>query len=159
MVIQLFSAAFAELTFPDLSCIFFFLLTLLSDNDGFEAINSVGMPGMNRTDDNIGIGSLTCTGTDALTWVSEVTTSRTWNTERFSERGRLLGIEAVFCDANEIWYGGGNIHRTAFGGRNNQYYAEDGNYGYLIEELGARILQTDRPGFMLDYLRKKGLHD
>ena len=35
----------------------------------------------------------------------------------------------------------------------------DGNYGYLIEELGARILQTDRPGFMLDYLRKKGLHD
>ena len=30
MVIQLFSAAFAELTFPDLSCIFFFLLTLLS---------------------------------------------------------------------------------------------------------------------------------
>ena len=31
MVIQLFSAAFAELTFTDLSCIFFFLLTLLSD--------------------------------------------------------------------------------------------------------------------------------
>ena len=118
------------------------MLTLLSDNDGFEAINSVGMPGMNRTDDNIGIGSLTCTGTDALTWVSEVTTSRTWNTERFSERGRLLGIEAVFCDANEIWYGGGNIHRTAFGGRNNQYYAEDGNYGYLVGAYEAEAMQN-----------------
>ena len=118
------------------------MLTLLSDNDGYEAINSVGMPGMNRTDDNIGIGSLTCTGTDALTWVSEVTTSRTWNTERFSERGRLLGIEAVFCDANEIWYGGGNIHRTAFGGRNNQYYAEDGNYGYLVGAYEAEAMQN-----------------
>ena len=118
------------------------MLTLLSDNDGYEAINSVGMPGMKRTDDNIGIGSLTCTGTDALIWVSEVTTSRTWNTERFTQRGHLLGIEAVFCDANEIWYGGGNIHRTAFGGRNNQYYAEDGNYGYLVGAYEAEAMQN-----------------
>ena len=117
------------------------MLTLLSDNDGYEAINSVGMPGMNRTDDNIGIGSLTCTGTDSLRWVSEVATSRTWNTERFAQRGRLLGIEAVFCDANEIWYGGGNIHRTAFGGRNNQYYAEDGNFGYLVGAYEAEAMQ------------------
>ena len=100
------------------------------------------MPGMKRTDDNIGIGSLTCTGTDALIWVSEVTTSRTWNTERFTQRGHLLGIEAVFCDANEIWYGGGNIHRTAFGGRNNQYYAEDGNYGYLVGAYEAEAMQN-----------------
>ena len=118
------------------------MLTLLSDNDGYEAINSVGMPGMNRTDDNIGIRSLTCTGTASMKWVSEVTTSRTWNTERFAERGRLLGIEAVFCDANEIWYGGGNIHRTAFGGRNNQYYSEDGNFGYLVGAYEAEAMQN-----------------
>lgn len=35
----------------------------------------------------------------------------------------------------------------------------DKNWGYLIDELGARILQTDRPMQMLDYLRKRGLHD
>lgn len=35
----------------------------------------------------------------------------------------------------------------------------DGNYGYLIETLGARILQSDRPAALLDYLRKKGWHD
>lgn len=35
----------------------------------------------------------------------------------------------------------------------------DGNYGYLIETLGARILQSDRPAELLNYLRKKGWHD
>jgi glycerophosphoryl diester phosphodiesterase len=35
----------------------------------------------------------------------------------------------------------------------------DENWGYLIDELGAGILQTDRPAQLLDYLRKRGLHD
>jgi len=34
----------------------------------------------------------------------------------------------------------------------------DNTWGYLINELGARILQTDRPAMMLEYLREKGLH-
>ena len=33
------------------------------------------------------------------------------------------------------------------------------SYGYLIEQLGARILQTDQPAYLLDYLRKKGWHN
>jgi glycerophosphoryl diester phosphodiesterase len=37
--------------------------------------------------------------------------------------------------------------------------APDRTWGYLIDELDARILQTDRPAQMLDYLRKRGLHD
>lgn len=32
-------------------------------------------------------------------------------------------------------------------------------WGYLIDTLGARIIQTDRPALLLDYLKKKGLHD
>jgi glycerophosphoryl diester phosphodiesterase len=35
----------------------------------------------------------------------------------------------------------------------------DGTWGYLINELGAGILQTDRPAMMLEYLNKRGLHD
>lgn len=34
----------------------------------------------------------------------------------------------------------------------------DQTWGYLIDELGAGILQTDRPQYMLEYLRSKGLH-
>jgi glycerophosphoryl diester phosphodiesterase len=35
----------------------------------------------------------------------------------------------------------------------------DGTWGYLINDLSAGILQTDRPAMMLDYLRQKDLHD
>jgi glycerophosphoryl diester phosphodiesterase len=35
----------------------------------------------------------------------------------------------------------------------------DGTWGYLIDTLGARILQTDRPALLLEYLKKKGVHD
>ena len=35
----------------------------------------------------------------------------------------------------------------------------DGTWGYMIDSLGARILQTDRPQLMLDYLRSRNLHE
>lgn len=34
----------------------------------------------------------------------------------------------------------------------------DATWGYLINELGAGILQTDRPEMMIEYLKEKGLH-
>lgn len=34
----------------------------------------------------------------------------------------------------------------------------DATWGYLVDSLGARILQTDRPTMMLEYLQKRGLH-
>lgn len=33
----------------------------------------------------------------------------------------------------------------------------DANYGYLIDSLGFRIIQTDRPEYLIDYLQKKNL--
>ena len=35
----------------------------------------------------------------------------------------------------------------------------DKGYGYLIDTLGARIIQTDRAEYLLNYLRTKGMHD
>lgn len=32
-------------------------------------------------------------------------------------------------------------------------------YGYLIDSLNAKIIQTDRPEFLLNYLRNRRLHD
>lgn len=118
------------------------LLSLISDNDGYNAIDSIGMPSATRTDDNSGIGPLICNGNSCVGWVSETTTARTWNHQRFSSRGELLGVEAVFCNANEIWYGGGDMHRTPFGGRNAQYFSEDGNMGYIIGAYEAEAMQA-----------------
>lgn len=35
----------------------------------------------------------------------------------------------------------------------------DATWGYLIDTLGARILQTDRPAYLIEYLKGRGLHD
>ena len=35
----------------------------------------------------------------------------------------------------------------------------DGTWGYMIDTFGARILQTDRPQLMIEYLRSRNLHE
>ena len=35
----------------------------------------------------------------------------------------------------------------------------DDTYGFMIDSLGARILQTDRPQLMLEYFRSRNLHE
>ena len=35
----------------------------------------------------------------------------------------------------------------------------DAAYGYLINTLGARIIQTDTPAVLIDYLKSIGRHD
>lgn len=35
----------------------------------------------------------------------------------------------------------------------------DAAYGFLIDTYGARIIQTDRPAYLIEYLRSRGLHD
>lgn len=108
------------------------LLSLL--NAGTEEIADLGIPAVSQLDDNIGgMSAFTALdGEGGQYWACEVLTASTFNTERFQERGRLIGLEMSFCGANECWYGGGNIHRTQFCGRNQQYYSEDSVLGYFV---------------------------
>jgi glycerophosphoryl diester phosphodiesterase len=58
-----------------------------------------------------------------------------------------------------IWYN--TLWDWLCGGHHDDRAVEDleGTYGYMIDTLGARILQTDRPQLMLDYLRSRNLHE
>lgn len=58
-----------------------------------------------------------------------------------------------------IWYN--TLWDTMAGGHDDDMSLEnpDKGYGYLIDRLGARIIQTDRPQYLIDYLRKRKLHD
>lgn len=122
------------------------MLTLVADGQGTEAIVELGIPSVSRADDGSGIGSAGFLadpdGGYAQRWNSEMVTSSTFNVERFEERGRILGLEAYFTGYNEVWYGGGNLHRTSFGGRNNQYYSEDGTMGYIVGAHEAQGMQS-----------------
>lgn len=57
-----------------------------------------------------------------------------------------------------IWYN--TLWDTMAGAHDDDLSLENPNkgYGYLIDTLGARILQTDRPQYLLDYLKGRGLH-
>lgn len=59
-------------------------------------------------------------------YTTEVVLASTWNVELAREQGECIGEEGL---QNEItgWYGPGlNTHRSAFGGRNFEYFSEDG---------------------------------
>ncbi|WP_294619328.1 glycerophosphodiester phosphodiesterase family protein [uncultured Bacteroides sp.] len=58
-----------------------------------------------------------------------------------------------------IWYN--TLWDTMAGGHDDDMSLQDpdAGYGYLIDTLGCRIIQTDRPAYLLDYLRKRKLHD
>ena len=58
-----------------------------------------------------------------------------------------------------IWYN--TLWDTMAGGHDDDMSLQnpDSGYGDLIDTLGCRIIQTDRPAYLLDYLRKRKLHD
>lgn len=58
-----------------------------------------------------------------------------------------------------IWYN--TLWDTMAGGHDDDMSLQnpDSGYGYLIDTLGCRIIQTDRPAYLLNYLRKRKLHD
>ena len=58
-----------------------------------------------------------------------------------------------------IWYN--TLWDTVCGGHDDNLSLEDPDaaFGYLIDTLGARIIQTDRAEHLLSYLRQRGLHE
>ena len=68
-------------------------------------------------------------------------------------------IKQLLFKKSLIWY---NTLWGSLAGNHDDNLAltdPEKSYGYLIEQLGARILQTDQPAYLLDYLRKKGWHN
>lgn len=55
-----------------------------------------------------------------------------------------------------IWYN--TLWDTMAGGHDDDMSLKDPDkgYGYLIDELNAKIIQTDRPQYLIDYLKKIG---
>lgn len=70
-----------------------------------------------------------------------------------------LKLETSLKGRALIWYN--TLWDTMAGGHDDDMSLgnPDAGYGYLIDKLGARIIQTDRPQYLLDYLRSRKLHD
>jgi glycerophosphoryl diester phosphodiesterase len=70
-----------------------------------------------------------------------------------------LKVKDLLNGKSLIWYN--TLLDTMAGGHDDDMSLDDPDkgYGYLIDTLGARIIQTDRPDYLIDYLQKRGLHD
>ena len=121
------------------------------------AISSIGIPASVQSD---GPGGLTTgmaenvgAGTD---FSCENMLAQTWNKDLAYERGSIFGKQA-----NELhvtgWYGPGtNTHRSAFGGRNFEYYSED---SILAGYMCAGEVRGARDNGLLAYMKHFALND
>jgi glycerophosphoryl diester phosphodiesterase len=80
----------------------------------------------------------------------------------FQEENKALWLqikEQLNNNNSVIWIN--SLWDSLCGGYSDDKSLEDpdGTWGYLINELGAGILQTDRPAMMLEYLSKRELHN
>lgn len=84
------------------------------------------------------------TVTKTCFYASEVTVASTWNPELAKKMGRSIGNEGIIGQESNGtpysgWYAPGvNIHRTPFGGRNPEYYSEDGLFN---GKMAASLIQ------------------
>ena len=69
------------------------------------------------------------------------------------------GVTKTLGRNSLIWYN--TLWDTLSGGHDDDMALHnwDDAYGYLIDTLNARIIQTDRPQYLIDYLKERGLHD
>jgi beta-glucosidase len=101
-------------------------------------VESVQAPG---TRDENGPQGLTASlfggdGSDmaATAFTSEDVMAATFNTELMTEIGKVIGNNCLSAEITCLYGPGNNIHRTPFGGRNFEYYSED---GFLSGKMSA----------------------
>lgn len=88
-------------------------------------VESIGLPATIEADGPAAIKN-NYTGQSGTAYPAATMIAATWSKKLATERGRSMGQQCA--DMNIVgWYGPAmNIHRTAFSGRNFEYYSEDG---------------------------------
>lgn len=138
-------------------------------------IQSVGKIATSDCDGPAGLNNFV-TKTYGTPYPCEVLLAQTWNKELAYETGESMGQE--FADVkNYGWYGPAmNTHRSAFGGRNFEYYSEDGVLaGYLamnqvngaatkgvypyIKHFAVNDQECNREAFLLTFASEQAIRE
>ncbi|HEY8391097.1 MAG TPA: glycoside hydrolase family 3 N-terminal domain-containing protein [Clostridia bacterium] len=86
---------------------------------------SVGAPGGKAHDGPVGIKVKNPILNSQMCFPSPVNMASTWNVKLIKELGDALGHEVLHANHSVIYAPGANIHRTAYSGRNWEYFSED----------------------------------
>ncbi|MBY5009713.1 glycoside hydrolase family 3 protein [Streptococcus suis] len=128
-----------------------------------QAISSVGVPATVHVDGPayVGVAGLTGVTTKEKTyaWSSEILLASTWNTDILYNMGQLIGEDALAQKELNFagWYAPAmNIHRTAFSGRNFEYYSED---SFLSGQMGAATTKGATEKGLITFIKHFVLND
>lgn len=135
------------------------------------AIESVGKIATTECDGPAGLSNY-MTGASGTKFPTEVLMAQTWSKEMAEKIGDAMGQEFASAE-NYGWYGPAmNMHRSAFSGRNFEYYSEDpvlsglfaseqvnaaakyGIYAY-IKHFAANDQETNRCAFLMTYMTEQ----
>ena len=73
-------------------------------------------------------------GAQATAFTSEDVMAATFNLDLMYEVGKMIGNDCIDAGVSCLYGPGANTHRTPYGGRNFEYYSED---GFLAGEMGG----------------------
>ena len=78
----------------------------------------------------------------ATAFTSEDVMAATFNTEIMTEIGKVIGNNCLEADIACLYGPGNNIHRTPYGGRNFEYYSEDGFLSGMMSAYEVAAIQA-----------------
>lgn len=126
-------------------------------NGGFHVleIDSIGLSLSLETDGPTAVNSF-FTGKYGTAFPAPIMVAATWNNDCASDFGDKVGQELVDYGFTG-WYGSAmNIHRTAFSGRNFEYFSED---PFLSGKIAANQLLNVRKHGITSYIKHFALND
>ena len=132
-------------------------MTNMIANGGWStpAVSSVGKPATTELDGPAGINSLT-SDLKGVRFPSQTIIGAAWNETLVEQFGQTLGAEAAADHVAGLYAPGANIHRTPFGGRNFEYYAED---PLLSGKLAAAEVRGSMSQGVYTYVKHFALND
>lgn len=142
------------------------MATLIKDGGYMtQMIKSINAPGTINLDGPSGVLSVAGISITfdepTFSWPCEVVLAATWNVELAERMGQLVGEDALANSqrSNKIagWYAPAmNIHRTAYSGRNFEYYSED---GFLSGKIGAAEVEGATSKGVICFIKHLALND
>lgn len=118
-------------------------------------IDRLGVPGSTLLDGPAGINFF-FGDIEAASYPTEVVLAATWNDQLAFDVGESVGMEANAYGV-QGWYAPGmNLHRTALGGRNFEYYSED---PVLSGHMGAAMVAGAESRGVITFMKHFVLND
>ena len=126
---------------------------------GFHNTAAAASIGKTATKDENGPQGLTAAltgGASAMCYTSEDVMAATFNTDLIAEVGRCIGEDCLAMGYSGLYGPGINMHRTAYSGRNFEYYAED---PFIAGTICAAEVNAIQSKGVYVYLKHVALND